>query len=337
MYPQALGSSTSQDSVLKAQLTGYANDLITEIDREQRWTLSFAEPTFATVNGTQTYALPFPTGGTGALLSQTFVDRIWWVDPSSGKITRLQRFAKEELQRVFGDVETVNGAFINTGSPLYYCIESPTTNFGNPTLTISLYPCPDNNGPTSGNYTITMSGYFNTPPIFEVPGTSAVSTTFTWASGTNTYLTNQGEPTSSATLGLTVSIRSAGPPGPGGSADTHVTTWTAMAATTMTLAVAQSAAGSTIAYLNSTNWIIRYWPKLIEFGMLREVSNYYGKADQYAMWEARYQDQLKKLRDYEFDMSRSNNAHVVAYPGADMSALRTSDVGVGLVDIRGGG
>jgi hypothetical protein len=334
-YPQALGSNTSQDTVLKANITNFANDLIAEIDREQRWSFAFNEPSFVTVPGTQAYALPFPTGASAPLLQQTFIDRMWFEDPATGRVTHLQRLAKGELQRVFGDPV---GLTVNVGTPRYYSIEtSQTYNSGSPTMMVVLYPCPDATGPTAGNYTIEMSGYFATPPILEVQGTSAVGVTLTVPSGTPTFLTNAGLPTSSAGLGLNVSIRGAGAPGIGGAADTHVTGWSAFPlATTVTLTqAALVVAANTQVFFNSTNWMISYWPKLLIFGILREVASYYGKADEYAIWEQRYQDQLKRLRDYEFDVARSMDAHVVAYAGGNMSALHSNDSST-LVDIRGG-
>lgn len=334
-YPQALGSSQSQDPILKASITGFANDLINEIDREQRWSLAFNEPSFTTTAGTGEYALPFPSGGS-TLLTQTFIDRVWWEDPTTGRITRMQRFNREELQRVFGDpVGTVN-----RGAPRYYTVQQAATySGGSPTLVLMLYPTPDAAGPeTGGNYLIRMSGYFNTPAILEVQGTTlAANATLTVASGTPTFLTSNGEPTASAGLGLNLSVRSAGNPGIGAVADTYVTGWTAFAsATQITMsAVAPATATGVQCFFNSTNWMISQWPKLLIFGILREVASYYGSVEKYTVWEQRYQDQLKRLRDYEFDRARSMDSHVVAYAGGDNSALRIPDAGIGL-DVRGG-
>ncbi len=63
-YPQA-----ATDASLKATLTGFANDLLSELDREQRWSLSFNEPSFATVAGTAAYTLPFPASASLTLIS----------------------------------------------------------------------------------------------------------------------------------------------------------------------------------------------------------------------------------------------------------------------------
>lgn len=333
-YPQALGTFSSQDTVLKANITNFTNDLIAELDREQRWSLSFAEPSFTTVAGQAAYTLPFPTGGSAPLISQTFIDRLYWTDPVTGRITKMQRLAKDELQRVFGDFVAPD---VNDGPPRYYTVEGANSNFGTPVMQIVLYPTPDFDGPTAGNYVIKMAGYFNTPQIVEVMGTSAVSTTLTVPSGTPTFLTDNGVPTASAALGLNVSIRGAGRPSIGGLVDTHVTGWSAFPlATTVTLTVAAAfALANTQVFFNSTNWYITHWPKLLIFGVLREVASYYGSVEKYAVWEQRFQDQLKRLRDYEFDRQRSMDAHAIAYAGADSSALRVPDGGSGW-DVRGG-
>lgn len=335
-YPQALGSTSSQDSVLKANITNFANDLIAEIDREQRWSLSFNEPNFTTVPGTATYALPFPSGGAAPLLTQTFIDRIYYENPTTGRITRLQRLNKEELQRVFGDAV---GTTVNVGAPKYYSIDAQAAySAGVPTLVVTLYPAPDGAGPSSGNYVIRMAGYFNTPAIIETQGsTTAASPTLTLAANATTFLTDNGVPAISTGLGLGLSVRTAGNPGIGGTNDTLITGWSAFPTNATVIMTSPAVVNTTNvqAFFNSTNWIITHWPKVLIFGILREVASYYGSTDKYAVWEQRFQDQMKRLRDYEFDRARSIDSHVVAYSGGDSSALRVPDSGLGW-DVRGG-
>ncbi len=334
-YPQALGTSSSQDVVLKAQLTGYVNDLIEEIDREQRWSLSFNTVNFLTAVGSNYYPLPFPATGTSPLMRPTFIDRAYLKNLTTGQTTPLKRYDKEELQRVFGDAAGVN----NWGTPKYYSIQaSPTYSGGNPTLAIEVYPAPDANGPETGDYRIFIEGYFQTPQIIEVQGSvTAASATLTVPSGTPTYLTDLGEPTASSGLGLNLSVRGGGQIGPGGLATTHVATWTAFpTATTITMGQnAITTIANTQVFFNSTNWMIRDWPHIILFGVLREVATYYGQTDKYAIFEQRFQDQMQRLRAYEYDVSRGKDAKANAFVGGNASVFRRPDDG-GLVDVRGG-
>lgn len=328
-YPQA-----ATDVKLKQILTGFANDLIAEIDREQRWSLSFNEPSFPTVAGAATYSFPFPASSSNPLIPHTAFDRAYWIDTPTGRVHPLQRLDKAELQRVFGE-----GANAIPGKPRYFSVDAQQGySVGAPRLTMTLYPTPDGNGPDSGNYTIHVASYFATPPIIEVQGTtSAASTTLTVPSGTPTFLTDNGEPTSSASMGLTVSIRGAGRPGVGGSVDTHVTTWTAFPnATQITLGVAAPATATNVqVFFNSTNWMIAHWPKLLIFGMAREVASYYGSMEKYTVWETRYQDQLNRLRAYEFDVARGTDSHAVAYAGGLQSSLSVNGETYPY-DVRGG-
>lgn len=328
-YPQA-----ATDTDLKRTLTGFANDLIAEIDREQRWSLSFNEPSFPTVSGTSAYALPFPASASTSLISQLAIDRMYWIDTPTGKLHTLSRLDKAELQRVWGE-----GANALPGKPRYFSLDAaPTYSGGAPTMQVTLYPTPDGLGPDGGNYTIRMAGYFTIPPIIEVQGsTSASSTTLTVPSGTPTFLTDNGEPTSSAAMGLSVSIRNAGRPGIAGLNDTHVTTWTAFpTATTITLGVAAVATISNQqVFFNSTNWLITHWPKVLIFGMAREIATYYGSLEKYTVWESRFQDQMNRLRNYEFDRARGSDSHAVAYPGGEMSSLKVQDNGPLAYDVRG--
>lgn len=330
---------TDRDDILRAQLSGYANDTIAEIDREQRWTLSYAEPTFTTTQGTQSYAIPLPTTSS-SITSPLFMARLYYED-TAGRITILDRYAKEELQRAYGDPVGTQ----NQGAPTRYAIEpnanlATTAAFGSPALQIILYPTPDGSGPETapaGAYKIHVGGFYQIPPIIEVTGTS-VATNATLTVPSTVYLTNLGVPADGTSYGLTLSVKGAGALSLNGVNSSHVTSWSAFptgATITMSVAAVANQTNAQV-FFNSTNWVITHWPKLLLFGMLREVANYYGKTDDYTLWEARFHDQMDKLRQYEFARARGTNSLATAQVGQRASIFRRSE-GYSTIDVRGGG
>jgi len=336
-YPQAVGGSNA-DEVLRRQLVGFYNDVTAEIDRQQRWSLSYNEGLTTTTPGTQSYVISNQVSSSDFNVP-TFVKRVYYLD-STGRIKMLERYEREELQRLFGDVTGT----ANEGAPRYYCLEPLMSGVGGSVsqqkMQLLLYPCPDGNGPSSGNYNIVIGGYWPLAPIVETSGTiSSTSTSLTVPSVAalySEYLSNLPLNGSSSDEYLTV--RGAGSPIIGGSSplsNNLVTSWTSMSGTTVTLS---SAAGTSVTnaqvFFRSVNWMITHWPKVILFGMLREVASYYGKQDAYQAWEQRFQDQLERMRQYEYDRQFSYDPLVVAQPGQNASAFKRQDA-FNTFDVRG--
>lgn len=345
--PQSVGGA-NQDDVLRSRLASFANITIDELDREQRWSLSYAEPFFTTSAGVETYAIPYPVpAGPSLLTSPLTITRVYYTN-STGKPVLLERMDQYEIQRVFGEAKGLGASATipPTGPPVKWALlPAPATAGGiiqgAPVLSIYLYPAPDISGPeTAGNFKIRVAGYWKTPPILEtLAGTGAASVTLTFSTtGSGSYLLAAGAPASGADYSLNVSIRGAGNPTGVLSLgiDTHITSWTAIAAGTATLSAAAIATTlNSQTYFNSTNWIIAHWPKILAYGMLREIGTYYGKDDMFAIWNARYIEQLEKLRAYEFDRARGIEMIAAAVPGQKGASLRRLDTAAYL-DVRGG-
>jgi hypothetical protein len=346
--PQAIGGA-DRDDTLRGMLVPWANYVIEEIDREQRWSLSWAEPYFTTTAGTENYAIPFPaSGGTLGTTSQLAISRLYYTD-QNGKVVPLERLPQKDAQRVFGEaINLPSGATAPvTGVPSKYAILPVTSTvggivFSNPQLGIYLYPAPDGNGPeTGGNYKIRVSGYWKTPPIVEcLANTVATSTTVTFSTaGTGTYLSAMGVPADGTVYNQFVSVRGAGAP-TGVTAlgnDDHTTGWSSLVPNTFALASAAIVtANSAQTFFNSSNWMIYHWPNLIIYGVMREISAYYVKPDLAQFFEGRYQYELQKLRDYEFDRVRGNEQFAAVQVGQSANVLKRQDQ-ESYLDIRGSG
>lgn len=339
-YPQAIGG-TDRDDTVRSSLVLFANDCLAELDREERWSLSYAEPYLTTVSGTRSYAIPYPqpAGQPAGNTSPVFVKRLYYIN-TAGTLVELERMEKRELQRVYGD-----GTVPPAGAPIRYAIEPSTdlggsVSFGSPALQIYFYPTPDANGPQSGNYQIYVGGYWQLPQIIETVGNAlSGNTTLTYSTaGSGSYLTAAGLPSNGSQWGQFVSVRAAGNP-TGITAfptDTHITSWTAIAANTATL---QTSPGTTAnncqTFFNSFNWVIQHWPKLLQYGILKEVAAYYGKADQMQIWEGKFAQQMEKLRAYEGDRNRGMEQLAAAQSGQLAGTLRRID-GPNFLDVRGG-
>jgi hypothetical protein len=344
--PQAIGG-TNYDEVLRSTLTGFANTTIDEIDREQRWSLSYAEPFFTTVAGTEQYALPYPSpAGPLGMTSQLFISKVYYVN-NTGHPVLLERLDQYIAQQVYGEGNGL-GALASSppdAKPVKYAILPSVSTLGgidqgNPQMTIFLYPTPDSSGPeTGGNFKIRIAGYWKTPPITETLGNVAASTTLTFTTpGAGNYLIANGVTTNGSNYNQFIAIRSGGnvtglAQNPN---DTHISSWTALVANTATLSTtAPNTATGLQTYFCGTNWIIQHWPKLLLFGMLREVGNYYGKADMFSVWDAKFKEQMDKLRAYEWDRARGLEMNAAAVTGQKANPLRVQDLNSSL-DIRGG-
>jgi hypothetical protein len=345
--PQARGG-TSYDDVLRASLVGFANTVIDEIDREQRWSLSYAEPYFTTVQGTEQYALPYPLPASAlGQTSQLFIKRVYYVD-ATGRPVALGRVDQYEAQRLYGESLGLGASATAPpqGKPTKYAIIPSTSTAGgidqgNPQMTIFLYPTPDASGPeTSGNFKIRVQGYWKTPPIWETLAATASNTTLTFTvAGSGSYLTSNGVATNGSQWNLFLAVRNGGNPTgitqfPN---DTHISTWTALAANTATISTAApTSTASLTVYFNGTNWIIQHWPRLLVYGIMKEIGNYYNKSEMFAVWEAKFQQQLDALRAYEWDRARGVELLMSAVAGQSGSPFRVNDL-QSFLDIRGGG
>jgi hypothetical protein len=345
--PQAIGG-TDRDDTLRSLLVPFANNIIDEIDREQRWSLSYAEPTFTTVAGTQNYAIPYPSpAGPVGLTSPLTLARLYYTD-ANGRIVRLERTTREEAQRLFGEANNLPAGATSPvrGAPTKFSIEPVVATtagitLSNPQLGIYLYPTPDDEGPESGgNYKIRVGGYWKTPPIFETLGNTATSTTLTFTTaGSGSYLSAAGLPTSGADYNLFVSVRGAGNQ-TGVTAlgrDTHICSWSALAANSVTLSVAApSTTTSCQTFFCSTNWMILSWPNLLVYGVMKEIMAYFNKPELTVFYQTLFDRQMDKLRGYEFDRQRGNQQHAAVQTGQTASMFRRQDQ-ESYLDIRGSG
>jgi hypothetical protein len=330
--PAAVGGS-SRDDVLRSSLVGFANETIAEVDRESRWSLSYSELTFVTAAGVSTFLLHVPTGTLG--VSGYEIDRVkrmYWLDENL-KIQRMFRRNREDLQRMFQEGST--GAATSNGKPLYYAIEygpaiqrlltgtgSQATQ-NSPVMfpyTVYLYPTPD------AIYNINVGGFFNTPYIVETTGTTtAASATLTVPS--IEFLKKNLVPTAGTGQSPTVSIRNAGESQSASVKDTHIASWTDMPSpTTVTMALAAPTAVTTAqAFFHSTNWMIRFWPKLIQFGMYREIAEYYQNDQKVISWNQRFQEQIQLLKEWDADRARSGQLQAAGQFNADGATESRND------------
>lgn len=355
-YPQAVGG-TSRDDILRSSLVGFANDTIGEIDRERRWSLSYSEFTAGTSAGDQVYPLTVPSlGNSFGGFDYDRIKRVYYLD-ANGKIQMLERMEREELQRLYAD-NTTGIANLPRGKPVKYAIEATNADgAGFDTVgsikvgagdvngniawfpyTMFLYPIPDDQGPTpiTGSYPIRVGGYFNTPLIVETTATVSSSSTAVTVPSTD-YLKKNQVPTNGSQQGSTMSIRNAGNTKISGTVDQHISSWSAFPSATGVTATFAVPTGVTAqqAFFHSTNWIIRYWPKVILFGMLREVASYYGNDQDFLRWQSRYSEQLEKLSAWEFDRGRGLDQFAVAQVGQRAGSLQRNDA-TNYYDVRGG-
>ena len=312
LYPQAIGTTggANHDEGLRTTLVRWANDLVQEMDQMERWSYNFSN----TNSITTTYQLATYTLPTGVLM----IKNLYYV-AASGQRMPLQKFETAELSRVYGDPSSTSTP---VGIPLRWSLDNRT---------VTIYPIPDNAGPTSGNYQIFFESYGTTSPIIETTGTTTASST-TLTVPSTAFLTNVG-----LTSGATVAIRGAGYAQSAAVNDDWVTTATTIAASsiTSTLATAAPTAVTTAqTFFNCQPWVITYFPKLFEFGMLRQVADYLGADSDYQKWEARYQLEVQKARELELDRSMTLEILATAQPGQKDSQFRRSDIFPGF-EVRG--
>jgi hypothetical protein len=309
-YPLAIGG-TSRDETIRQLLVPYANDAMEEISRDQRWSGLFSSQSIVTAQGVRDYSLP---------VNYMTVRRCYWTD-QNGRPQPLERWDRLELQRVYGD--PVSGATTNQGAPTKFTMENQT---------ISLYPVPDNSGPNSGGYPVTVEGYTRLISIVETTcTTTAASVTMTVIPDTG-YLLALG-----VTAPVTVSIRGSGNAQFAGSPDTLVTTATAFpnstTATMTTPAVTAQTAAQT--FFNSQNWLITNWPDVLFYRVLATMANYWGSSEDQQKYEGLFATKMQKMRDYEFDRARGEEMQGVWQVGQRAPGLRRQD-NSSFYDVRGG-
>lgn len=301
-YPSALGG-TSRDEALRLQLVQWLNSLMDHLEKEQRWALSYVKDTIAVASPVPVYALP------SGQLVQEYVYRL----DSTGQQITLEKYAASELRRVYGE-----GPLSAMGQPTRYAIQG-----GN----IQFFPVPD------ANYTIFVEGYQHLSPIVETSGTTTAGIAILTVPST-VYLEKQGV----LSAGSGLSVRGAGNLGVASLADTLVTDWTSFpSATTVAMTdvavTAVPALGAQV-FFNSKNWLIDLFDDVVLYGVLRQVASYLRAFEDFQMWEARHQAELEKMREFEFDKSRTLEVYASAHAGQRQSQLRRQDQLIGL-DIRG--
>lgn len=309
-YPRAAGG-TSKDEALRLELVGWANNLFKEIERTRRWPMAYGTATIVTTAGVQTYPIP-----AGIL----YISNLYWMD-TSGTPVPIENYSAMQMRRAFGE-----GAQSQPGAPTKCSV------LGN---NLEIFPVPDNAGPTGGNYTLIVEGYQTLTPIVETSGTT-VGGSPTLTVPSTAGLVAAGVPTT-GTTGL--SVRRAGNQivanTAGSVVDTLITNWSAFPlATTVTMtsnAVTVVASGQV--FFNSQNWLLTDFPKVVQFGVCREVASYL--KDDYKAWDERFQVEMEAMAEFANDRLMFLEQLATATLGQRIDQLRRLDVLLG-VEVRGG-
>ena len=305
-YPKTVGGN-SRDETLRQSLVRWLNNLMKEIERTRRWSLAYGTAQQNTTAGTQTYTIP------AGILN---ISNLYYID-TAGEPQPLQNYSAMEMRLAYGE-----GSLSQSGPPRAYSVLG--TN-------VEIFPVPDASGPTSGNYTLIFEGYQALTPIVETSGSStALSTSLAVLS--TAYLTARSVPTT----GTALSVRNSGNPSVGSSIDTLFTGWSAFpdgTHVTMTSAAVTAAASPAQIFFNSSNWLITDYPKVVTFGVLREVATYL--KDDYKTWEMRFQQEMELMAQYNADRLMSLEQLATATTAQRMNQLRRLDLYLG-VEVRGG-
>jgi hypothetical protein len=245
------------------------------IDTDRRWSLSYSSTTQLTTPGTSQYAIP--TG-------MTAISHFYFLQATAGAPVTLQNYDIQELRRTWGD-----GPNAQQGTPRYYAV------IGN---NVQVFPTPDANGPSSGNYPLIFEGYTRLTPIVQTSGTTTgASATLTVPS--TAYLTARSVPS----VGSYLSVSGAGNPGPSSVPDVHFTNWSAFASpTTVTMGAnaitAVPGLGASV-YFNSSNWVIQNFDHVVLFGVLREVAAYL--KENFQVWNDRFSLAMDNMAQEDVD------------------------------------
>jgi hypothetical protein len=298
-YPTAAGAA-GQDTALSLACIRFANSLLNAIDTERRWSLSYNNTPVVTVPGTAIYAIP--TG-------MTAISHLYWIQSTAGSIVTMESYDVNELRRRFGE-----GTGAMAGSPRHFAV------IGN---NIEVFPTPDSNGPTGGNYTLEFQGYTRLTPIVQTTGTTVVGTATLTVPSTG-YLTARSVPA----LGTYLSVASSGFTGPNAVNDTLFTSWSAFASpTTVTMgANAQITNASPVnVYFNSSNWVIQNFDHVILFGVLRDVAAYL--KENFMTWDQRFQLAMENMAQEDVDRRKTMEAQGTGVTGQQQSQLAGSGRG----------
>lgn len=292
-YPTAFGDS-GQDTTLALACVKFANSLFNTIDTERRWSLAYQSVPQATTPGTSQYAIP--TG-------MTAISHLYWLQATAGAPVTMENFDIQELRRMFGD-----GSAALQGPPRYYAVIGSN---------IQVFPTPDANGPSSGNYPLVFEGYQRLVPITQTTGrTASASPTLTVPS--TGYLTARGV----ATSGTYLSVMGSGYAGPASVADTLFTTWSAFPlSTTVTMGANAQVTNNTDVkvFFNSSNWVIQNFDHVVLFGVLREVAAYL--KENFQTWDQRFQLAMTNMAQEDVDRRKDMELQGVAVTGQNQPEL----------------
>lgn len=318
-YPRAAGG-VAADEVLRKQLVPWANIAMQEIERIKRWSLAYGKSSFPTVDGTAIYSIP------SGVLGIKHVYRL----SATGHPIPLRSYDTAPLREKHGEPPAPPAV---KGEPRYYAVvggqlTSSLAVASDLSSRIQLFPVPD------AVYTIWVEGYQKLRPIVETVGaTTAASAALTVLDGTYLQEYPISLPDDGAGRGL--SVRDAGPTQfTGVRSDLFAIGWTDIAGNVVTMdhqAAAVVAAGQV--FLDSRNWLIHDYPKVLEFAVLREVAS--RLKDDYKMWESRYQHELEIMGEADLDRTIPNDISVLAVGGENVPFFRSLDYLQGW-DIRGG-
>jgi hypothetical protein len=334
LYPKAKGTLDAnfpnQDDQLRIQITPFANELLRELERARRWRLSWRTAQQVTSSPTNIYTFP---------LDVSTIKRIWW-RRSSGSIQVLRRSDEAEIRLIKGEPPSGGGTPPPLGEPRFWAQMPPLVQSGTltPSMQFAIWPAPDNAGPDSGNYTLQIDYYSELLPIVEtVASTTAALGILTLVAAQAAYVNASGA--ISLVGGGLLTVRGAGN-ATGITVignDDFTTGWTGAIGTSTALSTpAPNTAAGVPTYFNSVNWLIRSFPKVIVFGMLREVASYLSALQDYQRWEARYQKELEQLIEWDDDTESGVEVMGVATQGQLQPIFRDLDLPE-LYDIRGGG
>jgi hypothetical protein len=337
LYPKSKGlgdqaNFPNQDEQLRIQLAVFANEVFREVERMRRWRLGWKTAQITTGQGTALYDLPTDCQA---------VKRIWW-KKASGGIQILRLADESEIRLVKGE-----GTVPPQGSPQLWAWAPANwiTNSGQLLGTgargrFQIWPAPDGQGPDSGQYTLQIDYYAELGPIVEcVCSTTAGGSSLTLPSNVGNYLQSMGlSSPNPANAGSEVTVRGAGSP-TGVTAignDDFTGAWGTISASSVTLPLALTPTLVTSAqtFFNSTSWLIRSFPKVVLFAMLREVASYLYADQKYQIWEQRYQKELELLQAWDDDAEHGVEVLAGAVGGQLQPQFRDIDLPM-LYEIRG--
>src|SRR5262245_37948645 len=117
MYPQSAGGQ-NYDETLRSMLSGFATDVLEEINHLHRWTHDYRVYTIQTDLNQQTYQLPASViSGTGVHLA---IKSAHYLDNNMHP-TYLDKFDYDELLRMYNIGVTVPS--MNLGAPIRYSLD----------------------------------------------------------------------------------------------------------------------------------------------------------------------------------------------------------------------